>query len=1195
MNRFDLLTDPLSRGIAVVEASAGTGKTYTLAGLVLRMLLEPSGKSAPLGIEQILVVTYTNAATDELRERIRARLRSALEAFEAGAPCDPLEATLLVRFAGGEAKAASIQRLQDALTLFDQAAIFTIHGFCQRVLKERAFETDGLFDAELATDTSELVRQAALDFIRAALAGATPEVIACGLVELLTPELLLKAARAVQAHVEFDTEPVADGGAGLGAVRRRRELLDFWSAHRDTVLSLFGGGRKNPWFNTPYNRDDYRDRVIAVFDRLIAAESWSSDLVDDLGELAWTKVEECLGKGKAAPDSKLFTLVEGFLKARGVLGRSLQSAFVTRLKDDLAIRQRRSKTQTFDDLLRRTDAALTGATGAQLAVTLGRSYRAALIDEFQDTDLLQWRIFRTLFAESQGDHRLRLIGDPKQAIYGFRGADIATYITARASVPADSRRTLGTNWRSETGLVSAVNRCFGSHASPFANEAIAFEPVDASARADEKALVDPSGAAPFEVWVVGENDDEVGLSKESAGRQAKEAMLAEIERLLGDPSVQIGGQRVRPRDITILVPQNYQAIAMQAELRSRGIPSVLQAAESVFASEEVTTLERLISALEAPHSDGRLRLLLATPAMGFVVEEFLKMDADTAFGAAVSESFSRHVKRWQTSGFAAAFRSWLDREGVRGRMMSLPDGERRLTNLLHLGELLQAAEQEGRSGSGLLRWLTEQREASGRAAEESEMRLESDDSAVRLVTVHKSKGLEYPIVFCAFLWRSVEPSRNRLKDPLVVRRSGKAPLIDLNGYEASTHRAGADCETLQEHLRLLYVALTRAKNRCYLLTGPVNGIEASALGWLLHGRTCCGVAADWEALKGELATMPRAVMTRELQEFAAGSGGTIRVSDRLPLLSDEAGRWNERAEQVGAVKVFRRAGFDAWGIQSYSGLIADAADEAPDRDAIELASASAEDGVADEFAKLPRGTGLGTCIHEILESIDFTDGPDAWAAVVDAKLSVHRLDPPTWNTTVLNLLGRLVTARLPSIDWEVSLSMISPAQRINELEFFLPTKGFSVPTLQRAFAKHASSVPVKDWPSRVGDLGFRESDGFLHGYVDAVIEHAGRFYLIDWKTNWLGANAGAYDAGAIGKAMRGGFYVLQYHLYAVALRRFLRLRLARQDVGEFWGGVFYSFLRGVEPAVPGQGWFFDRPGDDILDAIENALEQGGQP
>ena len=1194
MNRFDLLNDPLAPGVAVVEASAGTGKTFTLAGLVLRMLLEPSGDAAPPGIDQILVVTYTNAATDELRDRIRSRLRSALDAFESGGASDPLERALLQRFTGEGARAECIQRLQDALTLFDQAAIFTIHGFCQRVLKDRAFETDGLFDAELAADTSELVRHAALDFIRIKISEAHPDLIACGLVQLVAPAFLLKAARAVESQAEFETEPVADEGRAAEVVRRRRELLEFWGTGRGAILGLFGGGRKNAWFNTPYNKDDYASKVISVLDRLAAGEAWTSDLVAGLEELAWSEVGLCLGKGKTAPDSRFFELMEGFLNERRALGRSLQAAFADQLKDDLAARQRRSKTQSFDDLLRRTDAALTATSGSQLVETLRRGYRAALIDEFQDTDLLQWRIFRTLFAESTGGHRLRLIGDPKQAIYGFRGADVATYLAARESVPVENRRTLGTNWRSETGLVSAVNQIFVSHPDPFANGRIAFDPVAASGRADTEALADPSGGAPFELWLLGEEDGDVGLAKERAAVQGEESVLCEVERLLGNPSVLLGGKRVQPRDIAILVPQNYQAIAFQAVLRRRGIPSVLQSAESVFASEEAATLERFIAALEAPHSDGRLRLLLASPATGFGVEEFLRMDSDSAFAAKISEDFSRHVKRWQADGFSAAFRSWLDGEGVRGRLTAWPDGERRLTNLLHLGELLQKAEQDGRTGTGLLRWLTDQKEDGARAAEEAEMRLESDDSAVRLVTVHKSKGLEYPIVFCAFLWRSVEPSTRRQADPLVVRRPGQPPLIDLNGYKASLHRAEADEGTLQEHLRLLYVALTRAKNRCYLLTGPVKGVEASALAWLLHGRESAGGARDWEALKARVVLMSRSVMSQELTVLAAGSGGTIRVTNELPQLPAEMSRWNAQAEQVGTVRVFTRNGFDAWGIQSYSGLIAGAAEETPDHDAVELASPSAEDGAPDEFSKLPRGTSLGTCMHEILENVDFTAAPDAWAATVSEKLAKHRLDPAVWGTTVQKLVERLTTARLPSASGEFSLAETSPDRRINELEFFLPTKRFSVPALQRAFSRHESSMPVKDWPSRVADLGFVESGGFLHGYVDAVIEHGGRFYLFDWKTNWLGPNAGAYDEATVGKAMRGGFYVLQYHLYAVALRRFLRLRLGRPDVGGLWGGVFYAFLRGIDPAMPGQGWFFDRPGDELLDGLELALEQGGQ-
>lgn len=1193
MNRFDLLSDPLAPGVAVVEASAGTGKTFTLAGLVLRMLVEPADATPPPTIDQILVVTYTNAATDELRERIRGRLRSALDAFEVGESADPLEQALLSRFSSPENQTRTMQRLEDALTLFDQAAIFTIHGFCQRVLKDRAFETDGLFDAELSADVSELVRQAALDFARHEIAAAEPELVACGVAELLAPDQLLKVARAVQSHADFDVEPSPDLGLADRLIEARRLLLAFWAAHRGEVLGLFGGGRKNAWFNTPYNKDEFAGQVTSTMDRLGSGEAYTPDLAASLKELAWSEVKEAIGKGKAAPDARFFQLVEEFTEARLALGRSWHAQFITSLRGELESRQLLAKTLSFDDLLRRTDAALSAESGSELIATLRRAYRAALIDEFQDTDLLQWRIFRSLFAGSPDGHRLRLIGDPKQAIYGFRGADVATYLAARESVPEDARKTLGTNWRSESGLVSAVNHLFGSHPNPFANPEIAFDRVAASGRTDERPLHGPAGRAPFELWLLGEKDDDTALSQEKAARQTQDVILAEIERLLGDPQATIEGRRVLPRDIAILVPQNHQAIELQGELRRRGIPSVLQAAESVFASEEVATLERFIAALDSPHSEGRLRLLLACPAMGFSLAEFNRMDADASFAADVTGRFSRHVARWTVGGFAAAFRSWLDGEDVRARLMAWPDGERRLTNLLHLGELLQKAEQEGRSGIGLLRWLEEQKADAARAAEESEMRLESDESAVKLVTVHKSKGLEYPIVFCAFLWRSIEPSGRRRGDPLVVRRQGQKPLIDLSGYEASSHRSAVDSEMLQEHLRLLYVALTRAKNRCYLLTGPIGSMESSALAWLLHGRTGNGDAVEWEALTAKVSGMTRAAMAAGLAALATDSRGTIRVVDRLPVVDGQSGKWSQATRSVGAAREYVRSGFDAWRIQSYSGLIAGAAEEAPDHDATELAMPAADEMAEDEFARLPRGTSLGTCVHEILEKIDFAAEPETWASVVELKLNEHRLDVATWAGTVHRMLRRTLRSTPNLTGPPFSLSEVSLSQRITELEFFIPTKRFSVDGLRKAFSRHASAVPVPEWPSRIADLGFQQTDGFLHGYIDAVIEHGGRYYVVDWKTNWLGSTASAYDPATIGKAMRAGFYVLQYHLYAVAVRRFLQLRLGAKPFNDVWGGVLYGFLRGIDPEVRGQGWFFHRLDEALLDDLEFALEQGG--
>jgi exodeoxyribonuclease V beta subunit len=1194
VNRFELLTDPLTPGVAVIEASAGTGKTFALAGLVLRLLLEPDGAAPPPGIDQLLVVTYTNAATDELRERIRARLRSATDAFERGATDDALEQSLLTRFAGADERAQAGQRLQDALTLFDQAAIFTIHGFCQRVLRDRAFETDSLFDAELAADNSDRLREVAFGFIRQQLAGAEPGLVASGLAQLLTPELLLATARAVQPHTEFTVSPEPGESTADRLVAARTALLEFWRTHRAEVGALFGGGRANPTFKADFNKDSFAAEVEALRERLERGESWTADTAKLLDALSLADAHAAvLAKPKQAPNFAFFEAVQAVLDARQSLGRELQARFALELHARLAAAQQRAKTQSFDELLRRTDAALAGGSGPELAATLRRTYRAALIDEFQDTDPLQWRIFARLFADSGAGHRLRLIGDPKQAIYGFRGADVATYLTARESVSPDARTTLGTNWRSEAKLVAAVNQLFGNHPQPFANPRIEFAPVAAASQAEAHALRDPSATAPLQLWLLGQGYDDKTIAKEPAGELARAAIVAEIERLLGDPNVTLGGARVRPRDIAVLVPLNREALELQDALRRRGIPSVLQAAESVFASDEVATVESLLDALESPHSPSLLRRLLATPARGFTLADFARLDTDADFAADVAEAFARHVQNWQRRGFAAAFRGWLEGEGVRARLMARPDGERRLTNLLHLGELLHAAEQAGHTGTALSRWLADQKSADAQAVDDTEMRLESDASAVRLVTIHKSKGLEYPIVFCAFLWRGVEPSKNRERDPLVVRRAVGGPLIDLAGYRDSTHREAYAADMLQEHLRLLYVALTRARNRCYLLTGPISGLETSALGWLLHARSPAGEIPDLAALSARLQELPLPAMRAELQTIADQSGGTIALADTLPALGEHGGGWAEAPLPLAGPREFHRSGFDRWAIQSYSGLIAGAAEEAPDHDAVELAAEPAEAEELDEFARLPRGTTLGTCVHEVFELMDFTGSRETWTPLVETSLRRHQLPVELWRDTTLRLLERVMTAPLNADGNTFRLCDVPPGRRINELEFFLPLRGFNVPALQQAFARHAVDVPVADWPTRVADLGFEAGDGFLHGYVDAIVEHAGRYYLLDWKTNWLGPAAAAYTAATVNRAMRGGFYVLQYHLYAVALRRYLRLRRPEADFATAWGGVFYAFLRGIDPAQPGQGWFFHRPSDALLDELEHALESGG--
>jgi ATP-dependent exoDNAse (exonuclease V) beta subunit len=517
----------------------------------------------------------------------------------------------------------------------------------------------------------------------------------------------------------------------------------------------------------------------------------------------------------------------------------------------------------------------------------------------------------------------------------------------------------------------------------------------------------------------------------------------------------------------------------------------------------------------------------------------------------------------------------------------------------------------------------------------------------------------------------VEPAQNRAQDPLVIRRSEGGPLVDLAGFNESAQREEFLTGALQEHLRLLYVALTRARNRCYLLTGAVKGLESSALGWLLHGRagetppacrerlkaaTWSGLRADLEALVaeagganftvtprlpkvGQAASLPAAptgakqaaefnsatgrlaacptlaplggdsvpgLRTAESlrqeagepefnhgQEVPAAGAASISLSTTLPELATEALGWRESAGSLSAPRPYTRPAFPRWGIQSFSGLTANVPEEAPDHDAVELPATpsgpDAEAGAADEFARLPRGTGFGTCLHEVFEQIDFAAEPETWKPTVEAALRKHQLGDTTAEP-VLRLIQEVLETSLTDAGGTFRLREVAVGQRLNELEFFLPLRGFTVGGLCRVFERHGGPMP--EWPARLGALGFEEADGFLHGYVDLIFEHAGRFHLVDWKTNWLGTTAAAYTPETVARAMRSGFYVLQYHLYAVALRRYLRLRQPGTDFSELWGGVHYAFVRGADAQRPEQGWFRDRPAESLLDDLERALTGG---
>jgi exodeoxyribonuclease V beta subunit len=696
---FQLTGTELQAGTSLVEASAGTGKTFTIAGLFLRLILEKK-----LSVREILVVTYTVAATEELRHRIRQTLAKGLQAFTTGSSDDPFLDALVKKHA--DQRDDLVARLDRALYGFDEAPIYTIHGFCQRVLKDRAFETGNLFDTELVTDQTPLSRQIVEDYWRKHFyrAGKLPVIVTLN--SGLSPESLLPLIRSSLAHPFLKLLSPVDGRDAESLAKDLENvfnsLREVWRGEKDLIRGHFGSNAK--WANKPYKDDEAMAEAFRQVDSCLGATEFAPVALDILRLFQASAIaEKVYKKSKVpAPKHRFFELCDEFSRAQEhyVIGVRLQA--LRYVQQELPRRKNELKIQFFDDLLTRLYGALSGDGGSALATVLRRQYVAALIDEFQDTDPLQYEIFRCAFTGLE--NYLFFIGDPKQAIYGFRGADIFTYL--KASQHADHAFTLKENWRSESGLVQAVNTVFSASAQPFVFGGIRFHPVEARAEADKKPLqVDGKKERAFQIWFWKRTGAEI--NKGAAAKQLPSVVAAEIVELLNGKTT-LGDRKLLPEDIAVLVPENRQAQLVQDALNLRNIPSVLYTSASVFASREVVETQRVLAAIADPTHESQLIAALATDLVGYTGSQIEAVAKQETEWQQILERFRDYLDLWLRKRFIQMFRSFMQREQVRPRLLAFPDGERRLTNLLHLSEVLHRASVENRLGvSGLLKWIGE--------------------------------------------------------------------------------------------------------------------------------------------------------------------------------------------------------------------------------------------------------------------------------------------------------------------------------------------------------------------------------------------------------------------------------------------------------------------------------------------------------
>ena len=1195
---LDIFSIPLE-GKVLLEASAGTGKTYTLSALYLRLVVE-----AGLAVNRILVVTYTKAATAELRDRIRGRLVMAREAFLTGETDDLFFKQLLSR---NQDHGRAAQYLANAVLGFDEAAIFTIHGFCQRILAESAFESGMAFEAELVPSDREILQEIADDFWRQRFYQGSPLFVKYLLGQSYTPERLLsEIIRAIgrpYLTVLAPPTPLDLAGDEDRYQEAHSRCRAIWQQDQDQINIVLSRAIEDGILKQNIYKPSSLPIWITSLNRFFLPghpDLLPEGMAGVLDKFTQGRLSASVKKGKTVPEHPFFAAAEIMKNSHeilfagyGIFLINLKAQLLDFCRQELPRRKRREQIQSYDDLLLNLDAALQRPSGEALAKMISNRFQAALIDEFQDTDPVQYRIFSRIY---QGTRALVfLVGDPKQAIYSFRGADVFSYIMARKD--AGQKLPLNINWRSDPSLIRAVNALFAGHDRPFLLDSIRFQPVHWPHDIRDRLVDDDDEAGPLRLWVLRSDDDDRPLIKGEAHEMAFTATATAIADLLARSwkgMVRIGGRGLAGGDIAVLVYSHRQGRAVRDCLRKLGVASVMKDDTNVFAGSEAEELCRILTAIAEPGEEARLRAALATELLGATGEAIHSLALDERAWETVIARFHTYHRLWCESGFMRMFRHWLVEEEVAPRLLTFPDGEQRLTNLLHLAELLQDEATRRRKGrADLIQWFIGRCESEKAEDEEAELRLESDANRVQIVTIHKSKGLEYPMVFCPFLWsakiRSMDEPAVSFHDPT----NNFSPFLDLGTENLEQNRFLAAREELAEQLRLLYVALTRARYRCVMICGKVldgrtKKSVPNALGWLLHGQGLAGDADNRDlipALADLLTRLTHKEMEADLYRIASRAAGAIVIEELPGLLS--APLPAEIVQETLAARTLNRSIRPGWSSASFSSIIAGQGSETADHDQI-LPSFGPEASDRRDRFTFPRGARAGTCLHLLFEKLDFTRADIELPGLIPEVLEGHGIDKE-WSPVVQELiLGVLTTELTPGL----RLDEVKVNQRLTEMGFTFTVDLPRTDALTELLAAHGPAP----YRNLARSLSFPTLAGFLKGFIDLVFEKDGRFFLVDYKSNWLGNSLDDYRAENLLLVMARDHYFLQYLLYTVALHRYLTLRLPDYDYQSHFGGVFYLFLRGITPERgPGHGVFFDRPDFYLVTGLCDLFDSGGRP
>ena len=1156
--QLDVFEAPLS-GISLVEASAGTGKTYNITSLYVRAILEKG-----LEPSQVLVMTYTEAATAELKSRLRTRLKDSLRAIQEN---DGKDDEFLQKLIDQNYEQAE-KKLKTAIDHFDEASVFTIHGFCSRLLSEYSLQFGVSPNFELLTDHSELLQDCVDDYWRTFIRSADSDTNSSILLNFLTdagfgPDELQSVVNEILNHPNSKVIPDNYNLKKLykeisQLEEKLQELKNIWSEEGEALFELYHSGNLNGRY---FREGAKKDQDWKNLKDLISSKKAKIAVSDRMSRFGSYMREKGGSKKFTVPEFNIFNIIDEYIAIADHL-RLLKPVFIKESIDSIKERFNEQKEisnlLTYNDLLESVESGLRNDSSGQLAARLSNKYPLALVDEFQDTDPIQYSIFRQIYFGRESV-AVFMIGDPKQAIYGFRGADIFTYLEAKRDADKSQSYSLSDNYRSNSLMIKGINELFLQSDTPFLINGLSFKPANfPTHKNDGPYLKRSNGEIVNSLQAITLNKEEY-TSKTLLEEEIYSSVCDEILELVSG-EYRFDDRNVEEKDIAILIRKGFQGEKIQEMLRRRGLKSVLKSRTSVFTTRESEDLFLVLKSLQSLSNEQGIRASLATELLGYSATDIQELLNNEKLWSATIQKFVLLKELWENQGIEPVIQKLIHLFDVQERFSVYTDAERRITNLMHLSELLGKAQVEQQvHGKALLKWFFQKKQDTNTDTDAEQLRLESDEDLIQISTIHSSKGLQYPIVICPFLWDSGADIKKT--DILKFHEDGKN-YIDISQGVSHSNREEyerlVEEQEMAEEVRLAYVALTRSVAANYIIVPNYNKVDQSPLATILKNKNDTN-PSDFNSIESTLSKCKH-------------------IEVRPPVKTCSGKKDNKPKEPIvlQSAQLTRKDIFQYPRMLSYSSLSEGGKHDDSGHDYDELLSFEQASTLTIDRYGFPRGANAGTCLHKIFEDISF-ESPVNLEQVVADNLDYYGFDD-IWRTPVVKWVNNILDVNLGKP--EVSLSSVKDEDVLKEMEFFFPVDNLRSDDLWNMIRGEKPLAEDLDYVS-----------GYLKGFIDLIFRCEDRYFILDYKSNHLGDSPSDYSNENLKQAMLDAGYDLQYHIYTLALHRFLQKRISGYSYENNFGGIIYLFLRGVEKEKPGSGVFFDKPAMELIHHMDDYFKQ----